>query len=220
VNTLALFALIASAAPSMKELVGQRLYDEAFAARYSEPDREVWPSVVFPSPGMVLVVDGESEQFAFKVVGKGKRLQLKTQDSQGRSAMRFWRWLDDDRAETDLFWGKVRVVSRKSPTPWERAAAVGEQLARAVARQGVYRRQGREVLRLEADGGVRWAQDGGQFFACRLDCREDAGLRACLREGESEYLLVPDGGPAVQVVQVDSCGAREARDGGLQWARE
>lgn len=203
---LALALLALSAAPS-DSLVGQRFYDEAFAAQHSEPDREEWPSITFPSRGELTVFDGETERFSYFIRRHGDELEFHLTDERGKQYTRSWRWLDNERAETDLFWGQSRVVSRKSPTPWERHLAFGARKALEVLRAGQYRSDGGVLLTVGMDGGVRWASSRkGTFFVCRRDCSADAGTELCVKQGGRELMLLD--GVFSPVAHDDACGSR------------
>ena len=159
--------------------------------------------------------DGEVERFTFTAKPDASGFVLTLKSADGKTQVRFWRWLDQDRATTDLWGGKERIASRKKPA--ERRDAYGVTLA---ARQltGAFHDKKRLVFAVQPDGGVRWGPAGrGTFFTCQTECTPDAGSHLCLgfEPSSREYLFQAEdaGMVARHVRSYDACGAREVVDG-------
>ncbi len=217
---LLLFALLIGATPpSPASFKGVSFYDEAFAQAL--PDEALvqrgWPTLEFPSRGVVVSHDGEAERFTFTAKPDASGFVLTVKGTDGRSQVRFWRWLDADRAATDLWGGVERIASRKKTTPADRRDAYGITLA---SRQltGAFNDKKGLVFAVQSDGGVQWGPAGrGTFFTCQAECSPDAGSYLCLgfEAPSREYMFQADdaGVVARPVRTYDACGAREVVEG-------
>ncbi len=211
-----LIALVACAAPpSPGSFSGAAFYDEAFVQPLSDEALATrgWPSLEFPSHGVVLVDDGEVERFSFTATRDSSGFVLTLKGADGKAQIRYWRWLDADHAATNLWGGGERIASRKKPTPAERRDAYGVTLASRQLAPGAFLHKKSLAFELQADGGVRWGPAGrGTFFTCQTECAPDARNHLCLRldSNGSEFLFRgSDAGPeALPVRASDACGAR------------
>lgn len=215
-----LFALLAGAAPpSPATFSGASFYDEAFVQDL--PDDRLaqggWPTLEFPSRGVVVTDDGEVERFTFTAKPDASGFTLIVKGTGGKPQVRFWRWLDADRAATDLWGGVERIASRKKPTPADRRDAYGVTLA---ARQltGAFHDKKGLVFAMQRDGGVKWGSAGrGTFFSCQTECAPDARSQLCVgfESPSREYMFqAEDAGIVARPVHTyDACGAREVVEG-------
>ncbi|MCA2977269.1 MAG: hypothetical protein INH37_03205 [Myxococcaceae bacterium] len=188
------FVVLAAAAgpESPAAFKGLEFYDEAFAAGVADEllAESAWPTLEFPSPGVVVTEDGEVERFTFTAQPRDGGFLLVAKAADGSVRPRFWKWLDGDRAMTDLWGGQPRVASRRRPSPRERRDAYGESLA-AQSLSGSFSAKTGLVFSMKADGGVRWGGGKrGTFFRCRTECSTLAATHLCLRLASSqEYLF-------------------------------
>ena len=168
--------------------------------------------------------DGEAERFTFAAKPDASGFVLTVKSADGKTLVRYWRWLDSDRAATDLWGGKERVASRKKPTPAERRDAYGVTLASRQLTGAFHDKKGL-VFAVQSDGGVKWGPAGrGTFFTCQTECTPDAGSHLCLgfEAPSREYMFqAEDAGAVAKPVRFnDACGAREIIGGeGLRQAR-
>ena len=87
-----LIALVACAAPqSPGSFSGAAFYDEAFVQPLSDEALATrgWPALEFPSPGVVLIDDGEVERFSFKVTRDASGFVLTLKGSDGKAQVRY-----------------------------------------------------------------------------------------------------------------------------------
>lgn len=215
-----LFVLVVGAAPpSPATFAGASFYDEAFVQAL--PDDALaqrgWPTLEFPSRGVVVSHDGEAEQLTFTAKPDTLGFVLTVKGADGKSQLRFWRWLDADRAATDLWGGVERIASRKKPAPADRREAYGVTLASRQLSGAFHDKKGL-VFAVQPDGGVKWGPGGtGTFFSCKTECTPAARSELCLAfEGQRrEYLFQAEDGGVVgkPVRSFDACGARELVEG-------
>lgn len=206
-------------------LTGASFYDEAFVQLL--PDDALaqrgWPALEFPARGVVVSHDGEAARFTFTAKPDTSGFVLTMESADGKTQVRSWRWLDADRAATDLWGGKERVASRKKPTPADRRDAYGIALA---ARQltGAFHDKKGLVFAVQPHGGVKWSSAGrGTFFKCQTECAPDAGSQLCLgfEAPPREFRFqTEDGGVVARPVRsYDECGAREVVEGEALWQK-
>ncbi len=181
-----------------------------------------WPTLIFPSRGVVILADGERERFTFTAKPSGSGYTLLLKDEWGHMYTRSWQWLDTQRASTDL-WGSSHVASRAHPTPWERREAFGHRLAAKELEPGEFRDSRGPVFTIRGDGGVTWSRPDlrGTFFTCQLTCTVGARQSLCVKferppsvdifSSEREYIFESTDGGVVgtPVRQYDPCEARE-----------
>ncbi len=122
-HALLLTMLFSAAPPSPASFKGVSFYDEAFVRAL--PDEALaqrgWPTLEFPSRGVVVSHDGEAERFTFTAKPDASGFVLTVKSADEKSQIRFWRWLDADRAATDLW--AARSVSRAAGSPRPPSAA-------------------------------------------------------------------------------------------------
>ncbi|MCU0697724.1 MAG: hypothetical protein MUC96_14455 [Myxococcaceae bacterium] len=213
---LALLGLVAAASPQSPATFARlEFYDEASAAGVADEllAEHGWRTLEFPSPGVVVTTDaGEVERFTFTAQPRDGGFLLVAKAADGSIRTRFWKWVDGDRAMTDLWGGELRTASRRRPSPQERRDAYGESLA-AQSLSGSFSAKTGLVFSMNADGGVRWGGGTrGTFFRCRTECSTSAATHLCLRVGASQEYLFESGDGGVTARPVRSYALCSAID--------
>lgn len=218
--SLLLTLSVTTAPPSPASFAGVSFYDETFVQSLSDEAlaargccESTWPTLEFPSRGVVEHRDGEVERFTFTAKASENGFALTLRATDGTTLVRFWRWLDAERAVTNLWGGVERIASRKKPTPSDRRSAYGVALATNQFKTAFGDKKG-VVFTPRADGGVSWGYAGrGTFFRCQMECTPDAGVELCLgfEESAREYVFKTEDAGVVgtPIREYDECGARE-----------